>query len=59
MVKEFNKRLANERRKWGVVVLFNVGLILVFPQKNSVFNVLPVQFFFKCSAAQPQNRHIN
>jgi hypothetical protein len=49
--KEFKKTLFKKRRKWGIVVLLNVVLILVFTSKNSLFDVFPVQSFLR--AVQP------
>lgn len=54
MDNQFKRRLANERRKWGAVVLLNVALLLVFPQRKSVLDVLPVQSVFR--AVQPNKK---
>lgn len=43
MGKESKKRLANERRKWGAVVLLNVILFQFFPQKNGDLDIFPVE----------------
>ncbi|ERM84770.1 hypothetical protein P872_23975 [Rhodonellum psychrophilum GCM71 = DSM 17998] len=54
MDKEFKKTLAKERWKWGIVVLLNVVLILVFPPKNNVFDVFPIQSFLR--GVQPNHK---